>query len=127
MTGMEDLQRELVVSVWNDTARDVPVTVLPELFAAQAARTPDAVAVESGGVSWTYAELDERSNRLARHLVGLGIGPERLVAVALPRSLERWWPRSSRWPRPARRTCRSTPATRRTGSGSCSPTPPPAC
>ncbi|CAL9444890.1 Dimodular nonribosomal peptide synthase [Actinosynnema sp. ALI-1.44] len=85
---MEDLQRELVVSVWNDTARDVPVTVLPELFAAQAARTPDAVAVESGGVSWTYGELDERSNRLARHLVGLGIGPERLVAVALPRSLE---------------------------------------
>ncbi|MEV6878486.1 amino acid adenylation domain-containing protein [Amycolatopsis sp. NPDC051128] len=81
-------ERELVVSAWNDTARDVPVTVLPELFAAQAARTPDAVAVESGGVAWSYAELDARSSRLARYLVGLGVGPERLVAVALPRSLE---------------------------------------
>ena len=83
-----DLQRDLVVSGWNDTARDVPVTVLPELFAAQAVRTPDAVAVEFGGVSWSYAELDARSSRLARYLVGLGVGPERLVAVALPRSLE---------------------------------------
>jgi amino acid adenylation domain-containing protein len=83
-----DFQRDRVVSAWNDTARDVPVTVLPELFAAQAARTPDAVAVESRGVSWSYAELDARSSRLARHLVGLGVGPERLVAVALPRSPE---------------------------------------
>ena len=71
-----------------DLHRDVPVTVLPELFTAQAARTPDAVAVESGGVSWSYAELDARSSRLARYLVGLGVGPERLVAVALPKSLE---------------------------------------
>ena len=81
-------ERDLVVSKWNDTARDVPVTVLPELFAAQAARTPDAVALESGGVSWSYAELDARSTRLARYLVGLGVGPERVVAVALPRSPE---------------------------------------
>jgi nonribosomal peptide synthetase DhbF len=81
-------ERELVVSGWNDTARDVPAVVLPELFAAQAARTPGAVAVECGGVSWSYAELDARSSRLARYLVGLGAGPERLVAVALPRSLE---------------------------------------
>ncbi|MCW3818948.1 amino acid adenylation domain-containing protein [Micromonospora sp. DR5-3] len=91
VSGVELLsaaERELVVSRWNDTARDVPGTVLPELFAAQAARTPDAVAVEFGGVSWSYAELDARSNRLARHLVGLGAGPERVVAVALPRSLE---------------------------------------
>jgi amino acid adenylation domain-containing protein len=64
------------------------VTVLPELFTAQAARTPDAVALEFGGVSWSYAELDARSNRLARYLIGLGAGPERVVAVALPRSLE---------------------------------------
>ncbi|MEQ0565851.1 amino acid adenylation domain-containing protein [Amycolatopsis sp. NEAU-NG30] len=81
-------ERELVVTTWNDTARDVPVTVLPELFTAQAARTPDAVAVEAGGVAWTYAELDARSTRLARYLVGLGAGPERLVAVAIPRSPE---------------------------------------
>ena len=82
------VERELVISGWNDTARDVPAVVLPELFAAQVARAPDAVAVECGGVSWSYAELDARSSRLARYLVGLGAGPERLVAVALPRSLE---------------------------------------
>ncbi|MBR7831952.1 amino acid adenylation domain-containing protein [Actinospica durhamensis] len=79
-------ERDLVVSVWNDTARDVPVSVLSELFVGQAVRSPGAVAVESGGVSWSYGELDSRSSRLARFLVGLGVGPERLVAVALPRS-----------------------------------------
>jgi nonribosomal peptide synthetase DhbF len=81
-------ERELVTAGWNDTARDVAAVVLPDLFAAQAARTPDAVAVVCGGVSWSYAELDARSSRLARYLVGLGAGPEGLVAVALPRSLE---------------------------------------
>jgi len=81
-------ERELVTTRWNDTARDVPVLALPELVAAQAARTPDAEAVVCGTVSWTYAELDAWSNRLARYLVGLGAGPERLVAVALPRSVE---------------------------------------
>ncbi|MER7729208.1 amino acid adenylation domain-containing protein [Streptomyces sp. NPDC096323] len=81
-------ERELAVSGWNDTARDVPVSVLPELFAAQVVRTPDAVALECAGVSWSYAELDAWSSRLARYLLGLGAGPERVVAVALPRSLE---------------------------------------
>jgi nonribosomal peptide synthetase DhbF len=91
VSGVELLtaaERELVTAGWNDTARDVPGVVLPGLFAAQAARTPGAVAVVCGGVSWSYAELDARSSRLARYLVGLGAGPERLVAVALPRSLE---------------------------------------
>ncbi len=81
-------ERHPVLSQWNDTARDVPVLTLPELFTAQAARTPDALAVVSSNASWTYAELDAWSNRLARHLVQLGAGPERLVAVALPKSVE---------------------------------------
>uniref|UniRef100_UPI003F49AF2B amino acid adenylation domain-containing protein n=1 Tax=Nocardia suismassiliense TaxID=2077092 RepID=UPI003F49AF2B len=79
-------ERDLVVSGWNDTGRDVPMMVLPELFVAQVARTPGAVAVESGGESWSYAKLDAWSNQLARYLVGLGVGPEDVVAVALPRS-----------------------------------------
>ncbi|MEU3857983.1 amino acid adenylation domain-containing protein [Streptomyces sp. NPDC028722] len=62
---------------------------LPGLFAVQAARTPDAVAVTGpGGVRLTYRELDERSDRLAGVVAGHGAGPECLVAVALPRGVE---------------------------------------
>ncbi|KOV64617.1 non-ribosomal peptide synthetase, partial [Streptomyces sp. MMG1121] len=61
---------------------------LPELFRAQARATPDAVAVVGPEASLTYAELDGRANRLAHALIARGAGPERLVAVALPRSAE---------------------------------------
>ena len=73
---------------WNDTERVLPQATLPELVAAQAARTPAAAAVICGDVTLTYAELDERASRLARHLSSLGAGPERLVAVAMERSAE---------------------------------------
>ncbi|HEX3527654.1 MAG TPA: amino acid adenylation domain-containing protein [Thermoanaerobaculia bacterium] len=60
------------------------------LFAAQAAATPDAMAVEAAGVpgGWIYRELEERANRLARHLTALGVGPEVRVGVCLNRSPE---------------------------------------
>ncbi|MEV6684098.1 amino acid adenylation domain-containing protein [Streptomyces sp. NPDC051130] len=79
-------ERAKVLTTWNDTAREVPATTLPELFAAQAARTPDATAVRDESSSLTYAELDARSNQLARRLVGAGAGPETVMAVAVPRS-----------------------------------------
>ncbi|KOG68539.1 hypothetical protein ADK38_41105, partial [Streptomyces varsoviensis] len=81
-----DRRRELVD--WNDTARDIPEATLPELFEAQAARSPDAPALVDGDTSLTYAELNARANRLARVLVGRGVGPERFVAIVLPRSAE---------------------------------------
>ncbi len=73
---------------WNRTAREIPEATLPELFEAQAKRTPYAAAVTCGSITLSYAELDERGNRLARHLIGLGAGPEQLVAIAMPRSAD---------------------------------------
>ena len=77
-----------VLTGWNDTARVVPQATLAELFEAQVARSPDAPAVVFGEVTLSYAELNERSGRLAGYLVSLGAGPERLVAVALERSAD---------------------------------------
>jgi amino acid adenylation domain-containing protein len=59
-----------------------------ELFEEQAARTPDAAALRYEGSELTYRELNERANRLAHHLRGLGVGPERRVAILLERSPE---------------------------------------
>ncbi|WP_020387123.1 non-ribosomal peptide synthase/polyketide synthase [Kribbella catacumbae] len=73
---------------WNDTGRDVSPTTLPELFAAQVARTPNALALLTDDLELTYAELDDRVNRLARLLVNRGVLPGSMVAVALPRSVE---------------------------------------
>ncbi|MFE2977979.1 amino acid adenylation domain-containing protein [Streptomyces sp. NPDC059258] len=60
----------------------------PELFEARVREAPSAPAVESADHSWTYAELNVRANRIAHWLIGRGIGPERVVAVAMPRSAE---------------------------------------
>ncbi|MEV6817031.1 amino acid adenylation domain-containing protein, partial [Micromonospora sp. NPDC051296] len=61
---------------------------VPGLFEAQVGRSPGSVAVVSGGVGVSYAELNARANVLARQLIGLGAGPEDLVAVALPPSVD---------------------------------------
>ncbi|MEW2165596.1 non-ribosomal peptide synthase/polyketide synthase [Streptomyces sp. NPDC007084] len=65
-----------------------PQDTLPEAFARQAALTPAAPAVRHGADLLTYRELDERANRLARLLVDAGAGPERYVALALPRTAD---------------------------------------
>ncbi|MEM1290627.1 MAG: amino acid adenylation domain-containing protein [Cyanobacteria bacterium P01_H01_bin.162] len=77
---------------WNDTqmpyARD---RGFHHLFEAQAARTPDAIAVVFDDLEpqqLTYAELNHRSNQLAHHLQALGVGPEMIVGICLARSPE---------------------------------------
>ncbi|MBL3671549.1 amino acid adenylation domain-containing protein, partial [Streptomyces sp. M2CJ-2] len=85
---LSDEERHQVLEQWNDTALDITVATLPQLFEAQAARTPDATAVVFQGDEVSYAELDARANRLARLLIARGAGPERLVALALPRSAQ---------------------------------------
>ncbi len=61
---------------------------VPALFARQAASTPHATALETEQAALTYAELEERANRLANHLRALGVGPETTVGLALERSAE---------------------------------------
>ncbi|WP_181774388.1 non-ribosomal peptide synthase/polyketide synthase [Amycolatopsis pittospori] len=83
-----DEDERALLERWNDTTHDVPATTLPELFEAQVARTPDAPALVFEDSTLSYAELNERANRLARWLVEQGVGAESIVAVSLPRSLE---------------------------------------
>lgn len=66
----------------------LPGLTVPQLFALQVERTPDAVALVSGATTLSYRELDERSTRLAGALRGRDVAPETVVAVALPRSPE---------------------------------------
>jgi natural product biosynthesis luciferase-like monooxygenase protein len=82
-------ERERLLTTLNDTAIEVdPDLCLHEAFSAQAQRTPDAVAVQHEAESLSYAELDARSNQVARHLQGLGVGPDTLVAVHLERGVD---------------------------------------
>jgi len=70
------------------TRHPLPDTTLTALIEAQLAATPKAPAVSFGTESLSFAELDRRSAALAARLQGLGAGPDRIVAVALERSLE---------------------------------------
>ncbi|MET8682891.1 amino acid adenylation domain-containing protein [Streptomyces sp. NPDC004732] len=79
-------ERHRILEERNDTAAPVPAATVPELFQAQAAATPDAVALISDGNHLTYDELNTRANQLAHLLIEQGVGPEHIVALALPRS-----------------------------------------
>ncbi len=82
-------ERRQVLVDCNRTAADFPRELcLHDLFDAQADRTPDATALVFGGERLTYRELDRRANQLARHLIGLGVGPGERVGICLERSLE---------------------------------------
>jgi amino acid adenylation domain-containing protein len=85
---LTDVEARQVLVEWNATERAVAPATLSELFEAQVARTPQNTAVVFEGGSLSFAELEARANQLAHYLIELGVGPEQVVALALPRSLE---------------------------------------
>ncbi|WP_184738444.1 non-ribosomal peptide synthetase [Streptomyces netropsis] len=88
LTVLSPDQRDRVVREWNDTAVELPEVTLAELWSEQVRRTPQATALVAPDERLSYAELDERVDRLASQLAHRGAGPDRVVAVALPRSVD---------------------------------------
>ncbi|WP_222844271.1 non-ribosomal peptide synthetase [Aldersonia kunmingensis] len=88
---LEPAERAALVGAWSGagaaSGADLSAT-LAGLFSEQVARDPGAVAVVFEGESLTYGELAVRARRVARQLIAQGVGPESLVGVALPRSLD---------------------------------------
>jgi amino acid adenylation domain-containing protein len=82
-----DEHRQLTLE-WNAYAAYPQDRCIHALFEAQAARNPQQVALVLGDQQLTYAALNARANRLARHLRGMGVGPDVLVAICVERSLE---------------------------------------
>ncbi|MFI0941513.1 non-ribosomal peptide synthase/polyketide synthase [Streptomyces sp. NPDC021020] len=81
-------ERGTVLETWNGIALPVPggARTVPALLADRVADSPGAVAVTDGRTTWTFAELGAHTDRLARVLAGHGAAPERIVALALPRT-----------------------------------------
>ena len=82
-------ERRVVGDAWARAERaPLPDAPVHALIAAQAARTPGAIALEHDGRTVPYAELDRRARRLARRLRGRGVGPDAMVPVMVERSIE---------------------------------------
>jgi len=81
-------RHQLLVDYNNNTTTPIPTACLPELFQTQVAATPEAIAVICGDTTLTYAQLNTQANHLAHALITHGVGPEQIVALALPRSVE---------------------------------------
>ncbi|MCH9693207.1 MAG: amino acid adenylation domain-containing protein [Gammaproteobacteria bacterium] len=87
LTTPDELQKLLID--WNQTRLDYPDSLcLHELFERQAERSAERIALRCQDQSITYRELDENSNRLARHLADQGVGTETFVAICVERSIE---------------------------------------
>ncbi|MEH1125248.1 amino acid adenylation domain-containing protein [Micromonospora sp. CPCC 206061] len=81
-------ERDRLARDWDATAHPVGDETVADLLAAQAARTPDEVALVFGAERVSYADLDARVNRMARLLARRGAAPEAVVGLALPRSID---------------------------------------
>jgi amino acid adenylation domain-containing protein len=77
-----------VLEAWNAPVGRTGQHCVHELFEAQVARTPDAVALQEGPRQLSYAQLNRRANQLARYLRSVGVGPEERVALCMERSID---------------------------------------
>jgi amino acid adenylation domain-containing protein/non-ribosomal peptide synthase protein (TIGR01720 family) len=85
---LDEVERRQLLE-WNMADAHYPAEAcLHQLFEAQAARTPNAVAVTFEDERFSYQQLNGRANQLAHHLRGVGVGPDVLVALCLERSLD---------------------------------------
>jgi amino acid adenylation domain-containing protein len=86
---LTETERQQLLVEWNRTEVDYPRDqCLHRLIEEQVQRTPEATAVIFADKQLTYRQLNERANQLARHLQGLGVGPDTLVGICVERSLE---------------------------------------
>jgi amino acid adenylation domain-containing protein len=81
-------ERQQLLIDWNQTQADYPRSLgIHQLFAAQSAQSPDAIAVECAGKTLTYRQLDQQANQLAHTLLTLGVKPEVRVGICVERSI----------------------------------------
>jgi amino acid adenylation domain-containing protein len=86
---LSDAERRQLLYEFNDTAADYPRNkTIQQIFEEQVDKTPDNTALIFGDRKMTYAELNEKSNRLAHTLRKYGVGPDKIVAVMTYRSIE---------------------------------------
>lgn len=85
---LSDAELQTMLRGWNATQIDYPDRCLHQLFAEQAQRTPEAIALRYEDEALSYRELDQRTDTLARYLQVQGIGPDSLVGVCLDRSID---------------------------------------
>ena len=85
---LDEAEQRALLMERNQTQADYPGRAVHELFEEQAARMPAATALVCEGQSLSYDELNARANRLAHYLKARGVGPDQLVAVRLPRSVD---------------------------------------
>ncbi|MBZ5569147.1 MAG: AMP-binding protein, partial [Acidobacteriia bacterium] len=85
---LTDQERTQVLVNWNATAKVYPETTIHRLIEEQVRRAPTATALVFEGRAMSYDELNRRDNQLARHLRGMGVGPDTLVGVCIERSFE---------------------------------------
>jgi amino acid adenylation domain-containing protein len=84
---LQPSEQKQLLEDWNRTQQEYPARCVHRLFEEQAARAPEALAVECADEKLTYRELNERANQLAHYLENLGVGPEVRVGICLERGI----------------------------------------